>query len=307
MKRYAEESNIVIEYTDVPSSEAGTKGSLLMGTGDYPDLLLKSNLDCDKYGMEGLLLPLEDLIKEYCPNLCKVLDEWDLWDRMYAPDGHIYSFPRINAEDNVARSTYPWINKKWLDNLGLKVPTNPDELYNVLKAFKEQDANGNGDPNDEIPVTAYSNMDTYISNLCDFGLINRDYYMAVVDDEYVFYPVMEEYRDQYLAFWAKCGSEGLIDDQALIQNKDQMIATGTVSDVYGLFPHSASYYVVGDERYVDYVGLPYVEGLIPAERNFSKNGLAITDKCENPEVICAWIDYLYSPEGSIAAYFGYEC
>ena len=29
------------------------------------------------------------------------------------------------------------INKEWLDNLGLSIPTNTDELYSVLKAFKE--------------------------------------------------------------------------------------------------------------------------------------------------------------------------
>ena len=32
------------------------------------------------------------------------------------------------------------------------VPQTTDELFDVLTAFKEQDANGNGDPNDEIPL-----------------------------------------------------------------------------------------------------------------------------------------------------------
>ena len=31
------------------------------------------------------------------------------------------------------------------------MPTTLDELYNVLLAFKENDANGDGDPNNEIP------------------------------------------------------------------------------------------------------------------------------------------------------------
>lgn len=44
------------------------------------------------------------------------------------------------------------INKQWLDNLKLEVPATTDELYTVLKAFKEQDANGNGDSKDEIPM-----------------------------------------------------------------------------------------------------------------------------------------------------------
>ena len=36
-------------------------------------------------------------------------------------------------------------------------PTTIDEYYEVLKAFKEQDANGNGDPDDEIPLITAAN------------------------------------------------------------------------------------------------------------------------------------------------------
>ena len=46
-----------------------------------------------------------------------------------------------------------WINTQWLDNLGLEMPTTTEEFYQVMKAFKEQDANGNGDLNDEIPLS----------------------------------------------------------------------------------------------------------------------------------------------------------
>jgi putative aldouronate transport system substrate-binding protein len=40
----------------------------------------------------------------------------------------------------------PTVRKDWLDKLNLKEPTTLDELYNVLKAFKEQDPDGNGEP-----------------------------------------------------------------------------------------------------------------------------------------------------------------
>ena len=68
------------------------------------------------------------------------------------PDGTIYTLPQVNsgAELRVARKLF--INKKWLENVNMEVPTTTEELYQLLKAFKEQDANGNGDPNDEIPL-----------------------------------------------------------------------------------------------------------------------------------------------------------
>ena len=46
-----------------------------------------------------------------------------------------------------------WINKAWLDRVGMEVPQTTEEFKEVLRAFKEQDANGNGDPNDEIPLS----------------------------------------------------------------------------------------------------------------------------------------------------------
>ena len=43
-----------------------------------------------------------------------------------------------------------WVRQDWLDKLGLKAPQNVDELYTVLKAFRDRDPNGNG-KKDEIP------------------------------------------------------------------------------------------------------------------------------------------------------------
>ena len=45
-----------------------------------------------------------------------------------------------------------WINKAWLDELGLEMPETTEDLKTVLKAFKENDLNKNG-KNDEIPLS----------------------------------------------------------------------------------------------------------------------------------------------------------
>lgn len=67
---------------------------------------------------------------------------------MTAPDGHIYTIPYVCTDTTVGYS--PYINTKWLENVGMSTPTTTDEFEAVLKAFKEQDANGNGDASDEI-------------------------------------------------------------------------------------------------------------------------------------------------------------
>ena len=85
---------------------------------------LRAN-DLEKYGKQGLFLPLEDMIKQYAPNLSARLDEMDGWDYLTSSDGHIYSLPGIERQ-NGAMTTY-WINKRWMDNLGLQEPKSLDE------------------------------------------------------------------------------------------------------------------------------------------------------------------------------------
>lgn len=308
IQKTLEDANIILELTEVPSSEVAEKGNLLMASGDYPDMLLKSNLDCEKYGMEGLLIPLENLIREYAPNLSAILDENNLWSALASPDGHIYSFPRIRAAF-VNGSNTAWINKKWLDNLGLKEPTNMEELYEVLKAFADEDANGNGDPNDEIPYTFNTTVPFWALDMFNpAGLLDVYSGMSIMDDGYTFWPVTEEYKETSLAYYAKMYEDGILDPQGFTQSQEQMCATGATSDVYGMFIYPTPKTVVGEERTLDYITLKPFDGgdTLPLNRGISMNGMAITDKCEHPEVLVSWIDYFYGEEGSVVGYLGYE-
>ena len=98
--------------------------TLLMGN-DYPHVLAGwtlSTSDIIELGMsDGLLLPLEDLIETYAPNISAVLDEPGVREAMTLPDGHIYTIPFLVNEPLV--NYLPYINSEWLDRLGLSMPT----------------------------------------------------------------------------------------------------------------------------------------------------------------------------------------
>ena len=68
-----------------------------------------------------------------------------------APDGNIYTLPRVDLSDTGRMDFKQWINKDWLDTLGLEMPTTLEELKDVLIAFRDGDPNGNGEK-DEIPM-----------------------------------------------------------------------------------------------------------------------------------------------------------
>lgn len=300
-------ANMKFDYQSVMGADLIEKRNLVLASGEYPDIFFKSGLaatDLDKYGKQGIFIPLEDMIKEYAPNLCKILDDMDGWDYLTSGDGHIYSLPEIGVQ-NGAMTTY-WFNQKWLDNLGLSEPKSLDELYTVLKAFKDEDANENGDPNDEIPITGTDVVKPDLL-LAYFG-IGYDYTSktAVIDDELTYIPTSDIFKE-YVAFITKLYQEGIMDKNVFTQKHEQQGAIGQSGDVLGSFFDAGAFLTVGRDKDEDYIALtPFEDGLYPLSTGITAGTLAITDKCENPEVIIAWADQFYSEEGAILAWMGVE-
>mgnify|MGYP003282926583 FL=1 len=77
MQTTLEEAGLKFDFTSVMGADLAEKRNLLLASGDYPEIFMKSGFsmtDLNKYGSQGLFLPLEDLIREHAPNLTKVLD-----------------------------------------------------------------------------------------------------------------------------------------------------------------------------------------------------------------------------------------
>lgn len=207
--------------------------STLMASGDLPDMIQGmswSATEITDYGVsQGLLYPIDTLL-EYMPIFSDILVVHpELKATITAPDGHIYGLPQL-LDSNSYR--WPmWLNQNWLNNVGMEVPATLDEFYAVLKAFKEQDANGNGDASDEIPWTAswsegYS-VEGWLLNA--FGLVGSgdtlvvDYSDGEENMTLAYAAYAEEYKD-YLAYMNKLYTEGLIDPDMFTQNSAQTVA-----------------------------------------------------------------------------------
>ncbi|NMB96458.1 MAG: extracellular solute-binding protein, partial [Clostridiaceae bacterium] len=234
----AAENNINFEITSALESSYKETRDILLAGGEYPDFFINSDVDGELYGaQEGILIPLDDLIRTYAPNLTKMMDERDAWDFLTCTDGHIYTLPAF--WDQTPRDGVLWLNEKWLNNLGLKEPTSLEELYQVLKAFKEKDANGNGDPNDEIPFLSMKYNDALPQTL--YILLNYfDYrYMAefkliVEGDKVRFFPLTDECREA-LGYFTKLYQEGLVNQDCFTLERDVAKAKARAGDVVGSF------------------------------------------------------------------------
>ena len=153
LKKAEEAAGVEIKWQEITADWGQKKGTML-ASGDVPDLFVGANVitDADFAQFQGLFQDLTDLVSKDAPNVQMMFKaKPETKDIATQPDGKIYGLPKYQRFWP-ASATRQFINKKWLDNLGLKMPTTWDELYNVLVAFKEKDANGNGDSNDEIPM-----------------------------------------------------------------------------------------------------------------------------------------------------------
>lgn len=309
-KHLNEQSNITFDVNSVPAEDAAEKEGLILAGGDYPDVFIFSSLgknSIDKYGSEGIFIPLEDYIKTYAPNLTKYLDEGDLWPYITAPDGHVYEMPALNTGAELQSGFHVWLNHKWMDNLGLSEPKNLDEFYDVLKAFKEEDANGNGDTEDEIPLSVPDGMN-YIKNFLPYFdyCIDSETNLAEKDGKLVYVPTDEGYKE-FLRYFTKLYEEGLLDPSSFTQNYDQIAAVGSSGDVLGCFSALASFQFAGREQDEYYQTLTPFEGqFYPQSTGIFHGSMMITDACKDPATLVAWADQLYTEEGGKLYWLGVE-
>ncbi len=154
---FAETTGITLNFETALEVDMQQKFNTLMIGQDYPELVCYTGISLAEqllYGSQGTFIPLNDLIKNYMPNLTAMLDKYPgAWESITMSDGNIYNMPQIGANLHSTSSYKMWINQTWLDNLGLDMPTTTEQFKEVLIAFRDQDANGNGNPNDEVPMS----------------------------------------------------------------------------------------------------------------------------------------------------------
>lgn len=99
-KRMEKQTNVHIDWTCFVSDQFSDKKNLALAQfGNLPDGLFNagmSDYDLLRYAKQGIIIPVENLIDKYMPNLQAVFEKYPEYRTMCtAPDGHIYSFPWI--------------------------------------------------------------------------------------------------------------------------------------------------------------------------------------------------------------------
>ena len=297
-----------------------------------------SNYDLARYGDDGTFLDLTPyLTPDIMPNLCAILESHpEIRAAVTMEDGGIYGLPSgeqmttagIGADMEDAYSIfsvpqYSMINKAWLDDLGLEVPTSLDELHDVLKAFKDNDMSakyyGNA-AGSTIPMTTGFDEWCWGQNIfySGFGFTNwpndvcNDLRLKS-DGTVEFVCVTDAYRD-CLTYFHDWYAEGLMDTEMFSQSDSQLIAKCQ----QGYVGVSTWWYIeeLMGEYADDYVFLPPLSGpkgtkyegtcdvTIRPGSPISSGQLCITNKCQSPINLLKFYDQWYDGETVMQLQYG---
>jgi putative aldouronate transport system substrate-binding protein len=316
-------TNIHLDFVAVPEVSIAEKKQLLLASGDYPDIFLTgefTNEEIMQYGyQQKIFVPLNSLIDKYGTEIKKTYDAIaGFKGDITAPDGNIYGIPQINECYHCWYSQKMWIDNTWLEKLSLKIPETTEDFYQVLKAFKTKDPNGNK-KQDEIPLTGciktwHAEPQHFLMNA--FVYDDGDTYFKVENDKLSFVANTPEWKEG-LKYINKLYSEGLIDPSSFTQSLDQLEQVGNIAgdNLLGCVAagHVAMFTKMDDTatRHREYTVVPPLEGpngvrTTPCYRDITGAYFTITDKCKYPEAALRLCDYFYSNDGTILMDWGPE-
>ncbi len=315
---YEKRLGIKFDATTYTSEQWNSKLTLMMASDEMPDIVvgMGSRSEVQKYADEGYLLDFSQYL-DIMPNLSRLMEEYPAYAKAITyDDGKIYGFTMLNNFGKVARVEYMFMSQTWLDNVGMERPKTLDEFYEVLKAFKEKDANGNGDPDDEIPMAYATNRRwSEIPIRYAFGIeSNEEVVMWRADEngKVGLWESTDNYKD-FLKFMHKLYTEKLMNDDAFVVDGAENDARGKEGKV-GYIANVAE---VGNTKelqdqfqWFELAGLTqegYQDENVMVLTNNIGSGVNFVANAntEHPEVIAKFVDYLFTPEGSLSGGNGY--
>jgi len=313
-------TNIHIDYVHPSANELAANFALMIASDDYCDMVFYAGLYTgggDKAIEDGVFIRLNELIEEHAPNYDFI--------RNYTADGrkmtitsagNIWSFYNVcytnmpgymglNIREDIMKKAgieeRPVTIDDWDYALGVMMDTAGTEYAFGLpptgvtrhSAFLSAwDIGSEWFQRDGVAMYGpaqpeFRNYVELMKGWYDKGYLRSDFY-AVAPDNYNSEITMQDYGAE--KFVACDGSNGF----------------GTMLLQFGMATNPDLFCVAvrqpvlkeGDEIHIRYDQGVVNKGVSNAEQ------LAITTACENPELLCSWVDYRYTYEGSMLIYYG---
>ena len=310
-ERMQAKTGVSFQFRQATSSDKWTARKQEIARGeDLPDVLFKAELTVEETAQmakDGILIDLKPYLEQYAPDLWTILQENpEYLEAITLPDGTIAALPAFNRLQN---NDLMWINRSWLKRLGLETPTTAGELTDVLRAFKTRNPNGQNGA-DEIPLTFIGMWELrFLAHA--FGIIDNDYYVTAEDGKVVSHLTADENR-AFLEWLHILWEEELLDHNGFsIPDTLRQMTDENKAIPYGLIMGSTPLTTIPTSALNQYdVLMPLKADGKQVYRDFAGDLIpgtfAITSACKEPEKLVAWVNTLYTEEGSRMAQYGLE-
>lgn len=205
-----------------------------IAAGEMPDVFQPVNGKEYELARNRAILDLTDLLPIYAPNLWNIIPE-EVWDtvREADPTGkrRIYFVPAVKP----IGTAKGYINKDWLAQLNMQMPANQQEYIEILRSFRDLNANGNGNINDVFPIGGRSGIAglDHLFHMYDIAMIEGKPDWDIYDGQLTYSAVTPNMK-QALAFIAQLYQERLIDPETFMQSESLWIEK-IANNKYGSF------------------------------------------------------------------------
>lgn len=332
-----EKTGVSLECEWINTSENEMLNMLFAAGTDMPDIIMAPfwggadavTQTIQRAANDGLILPLDDLIEAYGPN---IKDAYETGiTQAYRNDindpavggGKTYVIPMhtpASAEDMTHWAYTVYGRKDILEALEVDPQTinSSEDLYELAKKIKDggfTDTMGNP----VIPAGNWQNGWAYECFLNSFRPRTISGWLVDEEDN-VINRTFTPYLEDEVLFMRKMISEGLFDVEAFTQD-DNMAktkhATGRVALTAAHYAHiRTNTQALRNEHpemeYVplgpiyDGVGKAYMPEVVRMAGESGSAVLLLTKDCKNPEAAIQYIDYINSDEGKLLVYLGIE-
>lgn len=309
VKEVEKRAGVSVDWTMIdPTTYKDSVSPMLAAGSDLQDIVYLPDLDPNSsYIKSALFEPLDEHF-DLMPNFKAYLDaNPEIKASLTATDGHIYYVPIVGLTDNYL--PVAMYNQQWLDQLGMEQPTTLDEFVTMLRAFRDNDMNGDGDTTDEIPMSIISNVNAKYLELMfgpAFGLdLQNGFYADDQGKVHYSYADSENYK-AYLSFLNGLYEEGLLEMEYTSLTRDQITERFAQNKTGVTFDYSWQMSQLYSAQFPEYDGTTgIVVGGSPLSGtsegayiglNAVKGIFGVTTASKNQDLALKFLDYSMSDE-----------
>jgi ABC-type glycerol-3-phosphate transport system substrate-binding protein len=310
-----EKFNIKIKIITSPYETWIEKYNIYVTSGDIPDLSVTTGpgtASFNDWAAQGIYMDLLDLYNQHCPNIQKYLSD-DIVEAHKMEGGKLYGIPKPSLSD----TTYA-IRADWLRNLNLEMPKTLDELYVILKAFKDNDPDQNN-KDDTYGLCAEDTLSTIDFIFRAFGCSvppNRAENWIPDGNGKLTSAILAPGMKDAIVYLNKLFQEGILDQEWMLtksQAWQDKIFTGKVGFMAASYQQMINFTEAKikandpacELQVVDGVTGPTGLNVRPMQKGFYMVS-SISKDVTRPEKILEFIDFLMTDEGDIMIQNGLE-